>query len=74
MGIVVVIQADLSFDILETDSVDERAIAGTPGGTADGYNNFLEALVTETRAFKGEVVLVHGNVHFFKMGVVKSSW
>jgi hypothetical protein len=67
VGVMVIIQADPGFDIPETESVDERAISGAPGGTADGFNNFLDALVTETRAFKGEVVLVHGDVHFLKI-------
>lgn len=67
VGIMVIIQADPGFDIPETESVDERAISGAPGGAADGFNNFLDALVTETRAFNGEVVLVHGDVHVFKI-------
>src|SRR5262245_31473727 len=32
-----------------------------------GYNNFLAALVAGTQAFDGQVVLVHGDTHFFKV-------
>jgi hypothetical protein len=36
-------------------------------GPYDGYDAFLNALVAETQAFDGQVVLVHGDTHFFKM-------
>jgi hypothetical protein len=67
IAVMVIIQADPGFDIPETESVDERAVNGAPGGSADGYTSFLDAIVTETRAFKGQVVLVHGDTHFFKI-------
>jgi hypothetical protein len=60
-GLVVVIQADPSFDLPETETFNERTQPGF-----DGYNNFLAALQTETQAFDGQVVLVHGDTHFFK--------
>ncbi|MGI8500038.1 MAG: hypothetical protein ACR2LR_02720 [Hassallia sp.] len=67
VGVMVIIQADPGFDIPETESVDERVVNGAPGGSADGYTAFLDAIVTETRAFKGQVVLVHGDTHVFKV-------
>ncbi len=67
VGIMVIIQADPNFDLPETENIDERAVAGAPGGSADGYTNFLNAIVAETMAFKGEVVLAHGDTHFFKV-------
>jgi hypothetical protein len=62
-GLMVVIQADMSFDLPETETFNERT--QVPG--FDGYNNFIGALIAETRAFTGQVVLVHGDIHFFKV-------
>jgi hypothetical protein len=59
-GVMVLIQADLGFDRPETATVVER---GLP--TNDGYNAFVEALVAETRNFAGQVLLVHGDTHYF---------
>lgn len=61
-GLMVVIQADPGFDIPETEDVDESRLP-----ERDGYAAFLDALTAETRAFDGEVVLVHGDTHFFKI-------
>ena len=33
----------------------------------DGYDAFLAALIAETRGYAGQVVLVHGDTHFFKI-------
>ncbi len=66
-GVMVVIQADPAFDVPETETIDERAIAGAPGGTGDGFTAFLKALAEETGKFDGQVVMVHGDVHFFKV-------
>jgi hypothetical protein len=60
-GLVITIQADPSFDLPET-VIDERTLAGF-----EGYTNFLNVLVAETGKFAGEVVLVHGDTHFFKI-------
>ncbi|HEU0093724.1 MAG TPA: hypothetical protein VFS78_16555, partial [Vicinamibacteria bacterium] len=61
-GVMVVIQADMSFDLPETETFNERT--QVPG--FDGYNNTIAALIAETRDFAGQVVLVHGDTHFFK--------
>jgi hypothetical protein len=61
-GIVLVIQADPGFDLPETEDVDERQAPG-----ADGYTEFLAKLVELTRSFAGQVLLVHGDTHFFKL-------
>jgi hypothetical protein len=80
-GLVVVIQADPSFDLPETESDNERTCvrAGqaecvdAPNATNpflanyDGYTNFLGALKENTASFAGQVVLVHGDTHFFKI-------
>jgi hypothetical protein len=61
-GIMIVIQGDPGFDIPETEEDDESRLAGK-----DGYAAFLDALISETEAFAGQVVLVHGDTHFFKI-------
>ena len=61
-GIVIVLQADMWFDLPETGDVNER-----DSPTADGYTAFLAKLVEETRAYPGQVLLVHGDTHFFKL-------
>ena len=61
-GIVGVMQADPGFDLPETESVDESR---APGVSA--YRRFVDALVAETERFAGQVLLVHGDTHFFKV-------
>ncbi|MDD5272058.1 MAG: hypothetical protein PHU14_04990 [Methylovulum sp.] len=61
-GLMVVIQADPSFDLPETEADNERQKAGF-----DGYDAFLAALIAETKAFSGQVVLAHGDTHFYKV-------
>lgn len=61
-GIMIVIQADMGFDIPETEDTDESRLPGN-----DGYANFLDALSTQTANFDGQVVLVHGDTHYFKI-------
>lgn len=55
-------RSDPSFDLPETETFDERTLPGF-----DGYNAFLAALLEETKAFVGQVALVHGDTHFFKV-------
>jgi hypothetical protein len=61
-GIMIVIQADPGFDLPETEDVNESR---TPD--RDGYAAFLAALTEDTKAYPGQVVLVHGDTHFFKI-------
>ena len=79
LGLVVILQADPSFDLPETEDVNERTCRRLPQGQCqpppgdpsrdgyDGYDAFLAALAAETSAFSGEVVLVHGDTHYFKI-------
>jgi hypothetical protein len=62
-GIMIVIQADPGFDWPETETVNERLTL--PG--IDGYNDLLDRLVSEAKTFDGQVVLVHGDTHYFKI-------
>ena len=61
-GLMITIQADPSFDLPETESFNERTLPGY-----DGYNEFLRVLTEETNNYPGEVVFVHGDVHFYKV-------
>lgn len=61
-GIMLVIQADPGFDIPETEDDDESRLADR-----DGYANFLDAVMAETMAYSGQVALVHGDTHYFKV-------
>ncbi len=54
-GIMLVIQANPNFDLEPTDK------------NRTGYNDFIAALEAETRAFAGQVVLVHGDSHYFRI-------
>ena len=66
-GVMIVIQADPVFDLPETESVDERATVVSTLAPHDGYDAFLATLIAETKAFTGQVVLVHGDNHFFRV-------
>jgi hypothetical protein len=68
-AIMIVIQADLGFDLPETatnEFTDGSRLKDSPDAF-DGYSNFLNLLIEQTKAFKGQVVLVHGDTHFFKV-------
>ena len=60
-AVMIIMQADPGFDLPET-RVNER---NDP--SYNGYTDLLNALVQETKAFSGQVVLVHGDTHFFKL-------
>jgi hypothetical protein len=62
-GIMVIIQADPGFDWPETEDVNERL--ARPG--IDGYTDLLDRLMAEAKAFDGQVALVHGDAHYFKV-------
>lgn len=61
-GIVIVFQGDPGFDLPETEDLDESL-----SPKVSGYRNFLDQLVKETEAFPGQVMVVHGDTHFFKV-------
>jgi hypothetical protein len=60
-GIMLTIQANPGFDLPDT-TTNEREAA-----SVDGFNGFLQTLIQETRAFSGQVVLVHGDSHYFRI-------
>lgn len=61
-GVVLVFQADPGFDLPETEGVDE-----SKADRARGYQNFMAAVIQQTEQFSGQVLLVHGDTHFFKI-------
>lgn len=61
-GVVLVIQADPGFDLPETEDLDESQLPQYAG-----YRNFMAAVVSKTEQYPGQVLLVHGDTHFFKM-------
>jgi len=61
-GLVIVWQGDPGFDLPETEDLNER-----DNPSYSGYTNFLNALVAETETYKGQVLIVHGDTHFFKL-------
>lgn len=83
-GLVVVMQADPSFDLPETETDNERTCVRAASGECvdpplntnrnlanyDGYDAFLALLRARTVEFGtigGEVLLVHGDTHFYKV-------
>ena len=61
-GLVLVFQADPGFDLPETEDEDESKLP-----RYSGYRNFIDSVVAETEQFAGQVLLVHGDTHFFKV-------
>ena len=61
-GVVLVVQGDPGFDLPETEAFDESTLPGV-----SGYRHFMSKLAEQTSAFKGEVLFVHGDTHFFKL-------
>jgi len=61
-GVVLVFQADPGFDLPETEDEDESKASGV-----SGYRNFIAQVVTQTEHYSGQVLLVHGDTHFFKV-------
>jgi hypothetical protein len=62
LGLVLVVQGDPGFDLPETENTDESTAPGV-----SGYRHFMSQLVQQTEQFKGQVLFVHGDTHFFKL-------
>ncbi|WP_298373492.1 hypothetical protein [Azospirillum sp.] len=61
-GVALTFQADLGFDLPETEDKDERK-----NSNVDGYDRFIDALVAEAKGYDGQILIVHGDTHFFKV-------
>jgi hypothetical protein len=65
-GVLIVIQADVFFPFELSDGGYQDDFL--PQLTADnGYTDFFNTLVQETQNFAGQVLLVHGDSHYFKI-------
>lgn len=62
LGVVLVFQGDPGFDLPETEDQDESLHP-----QVSGYRNFMSQVVKHTESFSGQVLLVHGDTHFFKV-------
>ncbi len=61
-GIVIVFQGDPGFDWPESEDSDESKLP-----EFSGYRNFMAQVEQQTAGFAGQVLLVHGDTHFFKI-------
>lgn len=61
-GIVLVFQADPGFDLPETEDVNERTLPDV-----DAYTKFLDAVMAHAGTYDGQILLVHGDTHVFKV-------
>lgn len=65
-GVLIAIQADVYFPFELSDGGYQDDFL--PQLTADnGYTDFFNTLVQETRNYAGQVLLVHGDSHYFKI-------
>lgn len=65
-GVVIGIQADIYFPFeLSDGGYDEDFLPSLD--INNGYTDFFETLVEETNNYNGQVLLVHGDSHYFKM-------
>ena len=65
-GIAIVIQADVFFPFELSDGGYQDDFLPQLDA-ANGYSDFVHALVAETHTFAGQVLLVHGDSHYFKI-------
>lgn len=61
-GIVLAFQADPGFDLPETEDLDE-----SQAPRFSGYRRFIDQVAQLTSGYEGQVLLVHGDTHAFKM-------
>lgn len=61
-GLVLVMQADPGFELSVTDHAADRKASGF-----DGYDAMLTELISEIQAFKGQVLVVHGDTHTYTL-------
>lgn len=65
-GVLIAIQADIFFPFeLSDDGYQEDFLPQLDEN--NGYSDFFHTLVDETRNYSGQVLLVHGDSHYFKM-------
>lgn len=65
-GILIVIQADVYFPVELSDGGYTDTFLPTLNAD-NGYTDFFNTLVEETHNYSGQVLLVHGDSHYFKL-------
>ena len=65
-GVLILIQADIYFPFELSDGLYQEEFLPSLDEN-NGYADFFNALVEETRSYSGQVLLVHGDSHYFKM-------
>ncbi len=65
-GIVIAIQADIFFPFELSDGGYQESFLPSLDANS-GYSDFFHTLVEETKNFSGQVLLVHGDSHYFKV-------
>jgi hypothetical protein len=66
-GILIDIQDDIFFPVELSDGGFQSDFLPTLDDPANGYGDFFKALMTETQKYDGQVLLVHGDSHYFKL-------
>ena len=66
VGIVIAIQADIYFPFELSDGGYQDDFLPQLDAS-NGYTDFFNTLVEETQSFDGQVLLVHGDSHYFKI-------
>lgn len=66
-GVLIDIQADIFFPFELSDGGFQDDFLPTLDDTANGYGDFFKALMAETQSYNGQVLLVHGDSHYFKL-------
>ncbi len=65
-GIAILIQADIYFPFELSDGIYQEEFLAQLD-EKNGYTDFFKTLITETHNFQGQVLLVHGDSHYFKI-------
>jgi hypothetical protein len=65
-GVMIVFQGDPGFDLPETEDFDEAKDSGW-NRDKSGYKKTIDAIIQQTEKFDGQVVIVHGDTHVFKV-------
>ena len=65
-GILIVIQADIFFPFELSDGGYQESFLPSLDAN-NGYTDFFNTLIEETHNFAGQVLLVHGDSHYFKI-------
>ncbi|MEZ5556992.1 MAG: hypothetical protein R3E86_00380 [Pseudomonadales bacterium] len=66
-GIVLVIQADIFFPFELSDGGYAEDFLPSLDPAVNGYADFFHTLVEETQSYQGQVLLIHGDSHYFKI-------